>query len=166
MNPSVNTLWSLANALETPMGSLFSVNEKKGTFLNSIKAQFVSDGVRCFSLYPAVRTDFEFTYIEYKPGSSTGKQLGRHGGIECLLVLDGTTELTLGDKEYILNKEQSIQFWGNIPHGVKKHWGQEGYGNLCHFSGENPDNLNEIHVQDGLETQLFVSRKTRVMSLW
>ena len=37
----------------------FSLNEKKGTFLNSIKAQFISDGVKCFSLYPAFRTDFE-----------------------------------------------------------------------------------------------------------
>jgi len=119
VNPSVNTLWSLADALKTPVGSLFSVNEKKGTFLNSIKAQFISDGVRCFSLYPAFRTDFEFTYIEYEVGSNTGKGLGKHGGIECLLILDGTVKFTLGDKEYILSKEQSIQFWGNIPHGVE-----------------------------------------------
>lgn len=119
VNPSVNTLWSLADALGIPMSNFFSVNDKEKTKLNSIKAKFISDGVKCFSLYLPKRKDFEFTYIEYAPGSSTGKQLGKHGGIECILVLEGTIKFILGDKEYILTKEQSIQFWGNIPHGVK-----------------------------------------------
>lgn len=119
VNPSVNTLWSLANALEIKVSSLFSVNEEKRTYLNSIKAKFISDGVKCFSLYPPGRYNIEFTYIEYEPGSSTGKQLGKHRGMECVLVLDGTIKFILGDKEYTLSKEQSIQFWGNVPHGVE-----------------------------------------------
>lgn len=119
VNPSVNTLWSLADALGTPVGKLLSgVSEKKRTRLNSVKAKFVSDGVKCFSLYPPSRKDFEFTYIEYEPGSSTGKQLGRHGGIERILVVDGTIKFILDEREYILHKDQSIQFWGNIPHGA------------------------------------------------
>lgn len=119
VNPSVNTLWSLANALGIPMSSLFNVDEGKRTYLNSIKAKFISDGVKCFSLYPPGKYNIEFTYIEYEPGSSTGKQLGKHRGIECLLVLEGTIKFILGNKEYILSKEQSIQFWGNILHGVE-----------------------------------------------
>jgi len=119
VNPSVNTLWSLADALNIPMSNFFILENEKKTHLKSIKAKFISDGVKCFSLYLPHKKDFEFTYIEYTPGSSTGKQLGKHGGIECVLVLDGKIKFTLGDREYILKKEQSIQFWGNIPHGVE-----------------------------------------------
>ena len=119
VNPSINTLWSLADALRTPINNLFSVTEQKGTYLNSIEAKFISEGVKCFSLYPPSGHNIEFTYIEYEPGSSTGKQLGKHGGMEYVLVLEGTIKFILGNKEYILDKEQSIQFWGNIPHGVE-----------------------------------------------
>lgn len=119
VNPSVNKLWSLADALGIAVADLLnSVSEKKRTCLSSVKAKFISDGVKCFSLHPPSRKDFEFTYVEYVPGSSGGKQLGKHGGIEYLLVVDGTIEFTLGEREYVLHKDQSIQFWGNIPHGV------------------------------------------------
>lgn len=119
VNPSVNTLWSLADALRTSVSNLVSVTEQKGTYLNSIEAQFISNGVKCLSLYPASGHNIEFSYVEYEPGSSTGKQLGKHGGIEYFLVLEGTIKFILGNEEYILNKEQSIQFSGDTPHAVE-----------------------------------------------
>jgi len=119
VNPSVNKLWSLADALGTAVADLLnSVSEKKRTCLSSVKAKFISDGVKCFSLHPPSRKDFEFTYVEYVTGSSGGKQLGKHGGIEYLLVVDGTIKFTLGEREYVLHKDHSIKFWGNIPHGA------------------------------------------------
>jgi len=119
VNPSVNTLWSLADALDTPVGLLFKAKRQKSPHLGLVRVEFISDGVKCLSLSPQGREGFEFTYIEYAPGSSTGEQLGKHRGMECVLVIEGTIRFMLGGKEYVLTKEQSIQFRGNIPHGVQ-----------------------------------------------
>ncbi len=72
------------------------------------------------SLLPITnRTLSEFVYATLEPGSSTGKKLMSHGGIETVIVIKGNLEITLASKHYFLKKDESFTFPGNVPHGLK-----------------------------------------------
>lgn len=54
------------------------------------------------------------------PGGSTGSELFAHGnGQEFFLVMSGTVMMLLGDDEYCMGKNDSIEFQSSIPHGAR-----------------------------------------------
>lgn len=58
-------------------------------------------------------------YDEYSVNSSTGGKPYRHEGEECAFILEGTLEINLNDKKFILNKGDFIWFDSSLPHKIK-----------------------------------------------
>ena len=52
----------------------------------------------------------------YAPGASTGDDSYKHAGEEAGLVLSGQLELTINDKQYILEAGDSFSFKSNLDH--------------------------------------------------
>jgi len=76
-------------------------------------------GVNFYLLNPNLDGPIEFIYNVYEPGSGTGKGLYSHPGSECGLILEGELVVTILDKEYRLQKGDSITFDSAKPHSKR-----------------------------------------------
>jgi len=117
-NPSINTLWNLADALGIHVGELFRSKDEEGLIVESAEIRDVSEGVRCYLLSSRVLGSVEIAYLEYSPGGSSGKQPAHHPGMEYLLVLDGKVEVTVGDRTFPLKQNNGIRYSARVPHST------------------------------------------------
>lgn len=76
-------------------------------------------GVNFYLLNPNLDGPIEFIYNVYEPGCGTGKGLYSHPGSECGLILDGELIVTILEKEYRLQKGDSITFDSSQPHSKR-----------------------------------------------
>jgi len=76
-------------------------------------------GVNFYLLNPNMDGPIEFIYNVYEPGCGTGKGLYSHPGSECGLILEGELVVTILDKEYRLQKGDSITFDSSKPHSKR-----------------------------------------------
>lgn len=118
-NPSLNTLWSLADALGVHVTTLLKKEQDEEPIVEPARIRDLSKKAKCYVLSPRTVADFEFAYVEYSPGGSSGDQPASHSGREYFLVIDGKIEATVGSQTFILAKDNSIGFVGRIPHSMK-----------------------------------------------
>lgn len=120
--PSISTVRAIASALDTPLFKIFMELEsdvetgyvvKKENRLN-----IVSGGVEYQLLTPTTNTTIEFMQLTLEPGESTGSKCLSHTGEEVALVLEGTITIQIDDKEFVLNKCDSVK----IPPIEKHRW--------------------------------------------
>ncbi len=126
VNPSINTLKSIAAALGVPMFKFFQserVSEdlivRKG---DNIHLGSVKDGVIYKLLTPDLNGTIEFCLMEIPPHSRTAEIEKSHVGEEVAYVAEGSVNIRLNQKEFSLNEGDSIQ----IPAGVNHLWNNEG----------------------------------------
>lgn len=122
VNPSINTLMAVAEALEIPIGSFFEepVPEVSPVVRKADRRKIETQSGVTFSLLMPQITghSFEFMYNEYEPGGSTGK-LYQHTGEECGLVLQGALEVTYNGDTYVLQEGDSILIDSRKPHKIR-----------------------------------------------
>ena len=128
VNPSIDTLKKIGDALNIPIGILFekpsskektdefSVNKSPVVHENQRKILSPNNGVIFYLLNPDMSGDIEFIYDILEPGATTGEELYSHPGEECGLILEGELEVQLEDKKYLLKKGDSITFKSTILH--------------------------------------------------
>jgi len=119
-NPSFITLSKIAYALGIPIGHFFQGSESP---LNMVvrkkdrKKLVLPDRNLVYELLtPDLNRKIEFVWVEFASGISTEQRPFLHEGEECGLVLQGTLEVHLGDKVYLLEAGDSISYPCNIPH--------------------------------------------------
>lgn len=124
-SPSIATLKSIADELQTTVGNLIGeqqeavaspiVRESDRKYLNQL-----SKGIDLFLLTsPDPNKQMEPLLFRLDRNASAGKALYKHFGQEFVMVIKGSIELTLNDKVYVLNKGDSIYFNSNMPHTFK-----------------------------------------------
>ena len=125
VNPSINTLKSIAAALGVPMFKFFqseTVSEdlivRKG---ENIHLGSVKDGVIYKLLTPDLNGTIEFCVMEIPPHSKTAEVEKSHVGEEVAYVIEGSVKIHLNKREFSLNAGDSIQ----IPAGVNHLWHNE-----------------------------------------
>ncbi len=126
VSPSVDTLCSLAEALEIDFEYLFKdyKRTKEVELLRKEQRKEIHrDGVayRQLSLLenPAEEHSIEAFELEIKPGGSRGNTDYGHPGREMGIFLSGTAELSYGSSQYVLKAGDSISFTSDIPHTLK-----------------------------------------------
>lgn len=118
-NPTVDTLWKIADCLDIPFASLIAeesdVSIKKAEELMEIRSQNGSfSAAPLFTSGKAVVFD---TYIgTLEPNTEYKSTPHRDGVAEFLTIIDGELEVILENKSYHLNKQDSIRFRGDKPH--------------------------------------------------
>lgn len=124
-NPSINTLKSIAAALEVPMFKFFqseTVSEDlivhKGT---NIHLGSEKDGVIYKQLTPDLSGPIEFCLMEIPPHSQTADKEKSHVGEEVAYVMEGCVKISLNKKEFELFEGDSVR----IPAGVNHLWNNE-----------------------------------------
>jgi transcriptional regulator with XRE-family HTH domain len=140
--PSVSTLFSLAEALEVPVDAFFAEDapragaakppgedsesteavEQTGADVRYVvrrgdrAAIDIEGGVRWERLTPETLPDVDFLELTYPPGSESHAELYRHPGDEMVLVLSGRLDIIVGFERYELRAGDSIYFPSTFPH--------------------------------------------------
>lgn len=120
-NPSVGTLFRLAEALETSTDSFFETGGSSSAPTPVVRrgnrAQIVlSGGITWERLTPTDEHDFEFMETNYPPGAVSSAEMLRHAGRDYGVVLEGILDVTVGFTTHRLHPGDSIAFDASIPH--------------------------------------------------
>ena len=122
-NPSVNSLKSIANALNAPLFTFFTSEVMKEDLIvrgNNRKKVILpgADNVIYEMLAPGISDNLEFAIMNLSPKSSSCTDYIHHNGYEIAYVLEGKVTLHLDDEKFDLDKEDSVK----IPVGMKHKW--------------------------------------------
>lgn len=100
------------------LSALFEEGQENQTSSQLQEPVLIKREKRCKLVYPDDKStdylltgldgQFEVMYSEIEPGGSSG---------ECITVLEGDLEISIGDNKHILNEGDTITFSSHIPHG-------------------------------------------------
>ncbi|MFV3011093.1 helix-turn-helix domain-containing protein [Clostridium botulinum] len=113
-NPTINTLWKIANGLKVPYTSLLEQKEHDTCIIkkNNLEPQISEEGhyrVYCYYTNTPYR-NFELFQIELDEGCSY-KSLGHsEKSEEYIMVLEGELTLKVNNETYKLSANDSISF--------------------------------------------------------
>jgi transcriptional regulator with XRE-family HTH domain len=127
-SPSLSTLERLSSALDMPVTSLFRglAEERDAVFVKAgTGPEIVRKGTRAGHTYQLLGS-LRGPYKRVEPllvslaESTEVFPLFQHPGIEMLYMLDGIMEYSYGREHYRMEKGDTLQFEGDIPHGPTK----------------------------------------------
>lgn len=122
VNPSVGTLFRLADALNTTTDYFF----QSGGVIPSAEGPVVRHGERARMelsggiiwerLTPNDEHDFEFMETVYPAGAVSAPEMMRHPGRDYGVLLEGLLDVTVGFSTYRLQPGDAIAFDASLPH--------------------------------------------------
>lgn len=120
-NPSVNSLKSIASALEVPLFTFFTSEVAKEDLIvrkdNRKKVILPeSDNVIYEILAPGSSDNFEFAIMILEPNTSSSNGDISHTGYELAYVLEGEATVYLDNEEFTMGKGDSIKISAGINH--------------------------------------------------
>jgi transcriptional regulator with XRE-family HTH domain len=144
-NPSVGALKHIADALAVPVMDIFFSDDATdagsqtpapapGRDAQAISPTLITrerrkaitypqSSIRYELVVPHLQGALEVLWIEAPPGASTG-QAYSHDAEECVLVIEGSMEITIAGARYDLSEGDSMVFSGDAPHS----WRNSGSG--------------------------------------
>jgi transcriptional regulator with XRE-family HTH domain len=144
--PSVATLFALAESLDVPVDAFFvkdgdpvapepkpkpqraeaaepeasaaatGAGQRYLVRRDARAAINIEGGVRWERLTPETLPHVDFLELTYEPGAESNPELYRHPGSEMVLVLSGRFDIYVGFERYELNVGDSIHFPSSFPH--------------------------------------------------
>jgi transcriptional regulator with XRE-family HTH domain len=129
-NPSVTTLYAIAEALETSVIAFFTNGELQPQVGAHESASVVrahrrkhllypGSGIRSEILTPNLTSEIQLQWIVMPPGADSGEMPFVHPGEECGVILQGTLQTWIGSDTYVLRAGDSIYHKSTIPHRSK-----------------------------------------------
>ena len=122
LRPSLATLELIANSLKVDIGHFFR-DEEQTRYMVSFKGKRrTTVSKRGYDRIELLVEGVNNAFMEPAVVTAKGKEqedkvrLTIHNGQEFMYVLEGTLELTVGSKKYILRKEDAAYWHGDIPH--------------------------------------------------
>ncbi len=124
-SPSLTTLERLSSALDMPVTSLFRglAEERDAVFVKAGSGpEIIRKGTRAGHTYELLGT-LRGPYKRVEPllvslvESTEVFPLFQHAGVELLYMLEGIMEYSYGREHYRMEKGDTLQFEGDIPHG-------------------------------------------------
>ena len=120
-NPTVATVWKVANGLRVPFTALMTRQEHEVS-VQPFKGRDPLMGEDAgYRLYPLVLFDpqraLEVYYVEIDPGVSLDADPHQGNTEEHVFVSRGPIEVTVDRKTYTVQTEHELRFPANCPHG-------------------------------------------------
>ncbi len=118
-NPSITTLWNIANSLKIPLNYLLK-EDKTHTAAIYKMTDVDAIGDNGFNCYPLLSFDedkrIEIYFNEYMPKSKTEKSAHYNGVEEYALITEGTLTLDLNGEIFTAIEGEVIRFLADKPH--------------------------------------------------
>lgn len=128
-NPSVTTLYSLADKFEVPVASFFgdpgmddqdrSPADENARVVRGDQRKtliYPGSGIRNELLSPDLQRAIQMVWVVMPPGTDSGDTPFIHEGEECGVVLQGQVETWVGTQRYVLGPGDAIYHSSSIPH--------------------------------------------------
>jgi transcriptional regulator with XRE-family HTH domain len=124
-SPSVATLKSIADSLQTTVGSLIGESQhvSDNPVVTEKERRYVREASKGMHIYlltnPDPNKQMEPLLFKIDERADSGQSAYKHFGQEFVLVIKGEIEITLNETVYVLKKGDSIYFNSHIPHAFK-----------------------------------------------
>lgn len=122
-NPTLGTLWKIANALSLPFDALVKRKNADCELINlfNISPILEDEGkTKNYSVFPDDGTrNFAVYFLVLEPKSAWSSEPHVRGTTEFITVVEGLLELTIGTAKMVIKKEESIRFSADVPHAYK-----------------------------------------------
>jgi len=119
-NPSIGTVWKIANGLKISFTALIHEPKSDTTVVtgNDIQVLMEDEGrVRIYPHFPFEEgRRFEIYMMEMDPQSALNAEPHIEGTEEFITVFEGEVTIRVGMEEYTLNQGESIRFRADKPH--------------------------------------------------
>lgn len=125
-NPSLTTIWKIANGLRIPISSLL-VESQEVTLLKKSGNSVMSEN-HSLKLEPVFTTQVQGSIESHKgflhPDSTYKAEAHQQGVKEYITVMEGKVTVQVGEEEYQLERFDSIKFNADQPHAYINHAGE------------------------------------------
>ena len=118
-NPTLSTLWKIANGVQVSFNTLIAQPKLpyKVTKLAEIEPILDMNGeLKNYSLFSDIENNFSVYQIEVGKEISWISEAHLHGTAEFVIVIQGTLEIKLEEKTFILKKGENLWFKADVPH--------------------------------------------------
>jgi len=119
-NPTINTIWKIANGLKVPYTKLMDGIDNKATIIRkseSVVQTGESESYRVYCYYKATPTrNFELFYVELDAKSSNSSIGHSEKAQEYIYIIKGELILHTENGEYTLKNGDSLAFDSSINH--------------------------------------------------
>lgn len=118
-NPTLSTLWKIANGMQVSFNTLISQPKLpyKVTKLAEIEPILDMNGeLKNYSLFSDIENNFSVYQIEVGKEISWISEAHLHGTAEFVIVIQGTLEIKLEEKTFILKKGENLWFKADVLH--------------------------------------------------
>jgi XRE family transcriptional regulator, regulator of sulfur utilization len=128
-NPTITTIWKIANGLRLPFTALIQ-EERAEVTLQSFKEHnplpAVEDGYRIYPLMPfSPERSFESYYLEMEPGTVLSAEPHQANAEEQIFLMQGQLKITVQGADYLVAKGNFIDFQANCDHRYENAAGDE-----------------------------------------
>lgn len=119
-NPTITTVWKIANGLKISFTKLMSVSHKDTLLIKRKDINPLIEDNGKFRLYPFFPYEdgrhFEMYSVEIDKCGYLSSEAHGEGTEEFITVFKGEMTLRVNDEEYVVKKGDSIKFKANKPH--------------------------------------------------
>ncbi len=121
-NPSLGTLSQVAHALGTTLPTLLDTAPTVSPVVRRESRRRIAlhdadqEGATYELLTPDLARLLEVIWVETEPGNSTEKTPFVHGGEEVGVVIEGVSEVHVGDETFLLRAGDAISYPSTTPH--------------------------------------------------
>lgn len=119
-NPTINTLWKIANGLNVPYTKLMEGIEKEATVIRKSEAVMQTDETEHYRVYCYYRNtpvrNFELFYVELDAGTSNSSIGSSKKSQEYIYIMQGELTLHTETGDYTLGEGDSLVFDSSIGH--------------------------------------------------
>ncbi len=122
-NPTLSTLWKIANGMSVPFTSLVTRDKDPYETVRITELAPITENagaVRNYSVFPDDEDrHFSIYYIEVDPGSSWQAEPHLRGTVEFVTVFRGILEIAVDDRVFSLGAGESMRFKADVPHAYR-----------------------------------------------
>ena len=120
VNPTISTVWKIANGLKISFSELFSRPEAECEFIDIAAIQPLLEDNGHYRNYPVFPYDenrrFETLYIELDAGSRLDAEPHPEGTQELIMVFSGTLTVRVNGESFTAKNHNALQFRADRPH--------------------------------------------------
>jgi transcriptional regulator with XRE-family HTH domain len=120
VNPTISTVWRIANGLKISFSSIVSRPRQDSELIRRVDVEPLIEGDGLVRNYPVFPFDaergFEMYAVDMDPGGYLQAEAHSAGTEEFITVHAGEMTLRVGNDEYELESGDSIRFRSDVPH--------------------------------------------------
>jgi transcriptional regulator with XRE-family HTH domain len=125
VNPTIATLWKIAKGLSVDFNALIGVQDQEKLFYvqRCDSAIVINGNDKTYALKiltpPQMVEELEQYWVTFQPGGAMVSDGHFNGTEEIITVIQGSVDVTTGDKSATLNKGDSIRYHADVSHSIR-----------------------------------------------